>query len=267
MSLTLIQTSSKSVSSNQLTVATVCMNAKLDKKTNLDAFKSYMRNASENEAKLIVFPEIALQQNPGWGRSDHQPTEDELEYIIDTAESVPGPSTNDLVTAAKKHNIHIVFGMTEKSSDGKLYNTSVFLGPDGIIGKYRKRHLWDSETGGNEHLSWQTGVDSGVFDSPFGRIGLMICIEMSYGYSRILVDEGADFLVTVSAWPNFAGHIFDEVSVSNALENSCWHIVSNQVGIVGHAMDYGHSKIVSPNGKVIADTGTEEGMVIATIDF
>ena len=73
----------------------------------------------------------------------------------------------------------MVFGMTEKSLDGKLYNSSVFLGPDGVIGKYRKKHLWDSETGGNEHLSWLTGTENGVFDSPLGKVGLMICISSS----------------------------------------------------------------------------------------
>jgi predicted amidohydrolase len=50
--------------------------------------------------------------------------------------------------------------MTEKGADGKLYNSSVFLGPNGVIGKYRKRQLWDSNTDGNEHLSWHNGVDS-----------------------------------------------------------------------------------------------------------
>jgi len=267
MSTTLIQTSTRVPSKTKLTVATVCMNAKQDKETNLNTFKSYLRKASQKGVKLIVFPEISLQQNPGWGRSEYKPSEEELAYLFESAEKVPGPSITELVEAAKKHDIYIIFGMTEKGSDTRLYNSSVFLGPDGVIGKYRKRRLWDSETGGNEHLSYQIGVDSGVFDSPIGRVGLMICIEMSFGYGRILAEEGADFLVTVSAWPRFAGHIFDEVSVSNAVENGCWHIVSNQVGVVGHAVDYGHSRIVAPNGKVIADTGSEEGLAIGIIEF
>jgi predicted amidohydrolase len=266
MSSTLIQNSRKSTG-KKLTVATVCMNAKLDTKINLDTFKSYIKKASEKKAKLVVFPEIALQQNPGWGRVEHQPSKEELAYLINTAETIPGSSTDELVEYAKKHDIYIVFGMTENGSDGKLYNSSIFLGPNGVIGKYRKRDLWDSETGGNEHLSWEKGSDSGVFDSSIGRVGLMICIEMSFGYGKRLSDEGADFLVTVSAWPNFAGHIYDEVSKSNAVDSGCWHIVSNQVGVVGHAVDYGHSRIVSPGGEIVVDTDAEEGMVFAVIDF
>ena len=61
-----------------LTVATVCMNAKTDTATNLETFAAYISEASEKGAKLIVFPEIALQQNPGWGFSSYQPTEEEL---------------------------------------------------------------------------------------------------------------------------------------------------------------------------------------------
>jgi predicted amidohydrolase len=73
MSSTLIQSSNK-IAVKKLTVATVCMNAKLDTKSNLAIFKSYIRKASEKGAKLVVFPEIALQQNLGCGRAEHQPS-------------------------------------------------------------------------------------------------------------------------------------------------------------------------------------------------
>jgi predicted amidohydrolase len=263
----LIQTKRKATGNRKLLLATVCMNAKLDTNTNLNKFKYYIDEASSKGAQLIVFPEIALQQNPGWGRSNHNPTQEELTYLYETAEAVPGPSTNKLVEVAKRNNIHIIFGMTEKGAEDKLYNSSVFLGPSGVIGKYRKRQLWDSNTDGNEHLSWHNGVDSGMIDSPLGKVGLMICIEMSFDFGVRLVKEGADFLVTVSAWPSFAGLIYEEVSKKNAVDTGCWHIVSNQVGSVGHAVNYGHSRIIAPNGEIIVDTGAEEGMIISTIDF
>ena len=226
-----------------------------------------MTEASEKGAQLIIFPEISLQQNPGWGRSSHQPTKEELTYLQETAETIPGKSTKEMTEAARKLNIFVVFGMTEKSLDGKLYNSSVFLGPDGVIGKYRKKHLWDSETGGNEHLSWLTGTENGVFDSPLGKVGLMICIEMWHDMGLKLAEDGADFLVTVSAWPSSGGDIFEDVSIKNALEAGRWHFVSNQVGSVGHAIDYGHSRIVAPSGVVVDDTGGVEGMVIVKTDI
>ena len=257
---------SKTQDKVQLTVATVSMNAKTDTKANLKTFISYMKKASKKGAHLIVFPEISLQQNPGWGTNAYQPTVEELTYLSETAESIPGKSSKEMIDAARRLNIFVVFGMTEKSIDGKLYNSSVFLGPDGIIGKYRKKHLWDMETGGNEHLCWLRGTDNGVFDSPLGKVGLMICIEMWYNLGLKLADDGADFLVTISAWPSSGGREFEDVSIRNALGSGRWHVVSNQVGSVGHAVDYGHSRIVTPSGVVVVDTGESEGIVIAKTD-
>ncbi len=250
-----------------LTVAAVCMNAKTDVAANLDTFTAYISEASEKGACLIVFPEIALQQNPGWGTSSYLPTEAELEYVHDSAETIPGPSTEVLVQIAREHSIFVIFGMTEKSLNGDLYNTSVFLGPTGILGKHRKGILWDSGTGGNEHLFWMRGSDNGLVDSPLGRVGLIICIEMYYLLGRNLGNAGADFLVTVSAWPSSSGSFYESYTKRNAVESGRWHVVANQVGMVGYATDYGHSRIINPEGVVVADTGAQEGMVIAQIGY
>lgn len=248
-----------------LTVAAVCMNAKTDKEANLRMFASYIKEASQKGAQLIVFPEIALQQNPGWFAP--QVSEDEVAYVRRTAEMVPGPSTAALTELSKKYNIHIIFGMTEKSVNDDLYNTSVLLGPDGVIGKYRKQHIFsDKRRGGNEELFWKPGNEMGLFETPFGRIGIMTCIEMEDHFGGELADTGADILVTTTAWPgdnDKAVVWYERYTKSNAFEAQLWHIVSNQVGPLGHVADYGHSRIVNPKGEVIADTGDKEGMVVA----
>jgi len=250
-----------------LTVAAVCMNAKTDTAANIETFTSYISEASEKGAKLIVFPEIALQQNPAWGSSSHQPTEEEMTYIRETAETIPGPSTDALVNIARLYNIFIVFGMTEISSDDILYNASVLLGPDGLLGKYRKRRLADASAMMNEHLIYERGSESGLVESPLGNVGLIICAEMLGQYGRDVAQEGADFLVTVSAWLASFSSYYENRTKQTAIEANRWHIVSNQVGIVGHSRDYGHSRIINPDGEVVADTGDQEGMVIATIGY
>jgi predicted amidohydrolase len=74
------------------------------------------------------------------------------------------------------------------------------------------------------------GTKSGaVIDSLIGKIGLMICIEMAFNYGPKLIEDGAELLVTVSAWPAFAGHIYERVTKENAAKSSCWHIVANQI--------------------------------------
>jgi predicted amidohydrolase len=246
--------------------ATVCMNAKNDKLANLEIFNQYIETAVKKNVNLIVFPEVSLQQNPGWGTISHSPTQEELAYVKDTAESIPGETTNWLTQKASVLGIYIIFGMTELGEDGNIYNSSVFLGPEGVIGKYRKHTLWDAETKGNEHCFYRKGNIQGVvIDSPLGKLGLMICIEMAYEYGPPLVKAGADLLVTVSAWPGFAGDIYERVTLENAAKSSCWHIVANQTGQVGQATDYGHSRIIDGNGNIVCDTGPDEGMVISMI--
>jgi predicted amidohydrolase len=249
-----------------LIVASVSMNAQTDKAANLKKFERYMTDAAAQGAHLVVFPEVALQQNPGWGFLNDQPTPQEITYVNDTAEPIPGESTAWLTAKAKQLGIYVIFGMTERGEDGKLYNTSVFLGPEGVLARYRKSYLWDADDNGNEHLFWTPGTDKGmVVDSPLGKIGLMICIEMSKYYLEF-GEKGADLIVTVSAWPAEGGPYYGYyggIARTPALNCHCWHVVADQVGTVGHTVDYGHSRIIDPEGTVIADTGADEGMVIA----
>jgi len=265
LSVSMILSADKVLSDEKslLTVATVCMNAAEDKDANIQTFFSYMEEAAAGGAHLIVFPEIALQQNPGWGTSAYKPNQEELDYVRNTAEEIPGDSTQRILEKAKELNIYVVFGMTEVSpDDDSLYNSSVFLGPDGIIGKYRKINLWDASLGGNEHLSWSRGKETGVFDSPIGKVGLVICADMFRNLGPVLAKEGAELLVTASAWPANAGESYEQSTKRNASQAQLWHIVSNQIGAVGQATDYGHSRVIDPNGNIIADTGQKEGMII-----
>jgi predicted amidohydrolase len=106
-----------------------------------------------------------------------------------------------------------------------------------------------------------------VADSPLGKVGLAICIDMAHMLGPKLAARGADLLVTVSAWPRVGSDRYEEFTVKNALEAQRWHVVSNQVGPVRYGEDYGHSRIIHPNGEIVADTGEREGMVIAEIDL
>ena len=249
-----------------LRVAAVCMNARADKNVNLATFTRCMDVAAEENVHLIAFPEIALQQNPGWGKASHKPTPEELAYVKDTAEPIPGPSTTYLAEKASDLGIYVVFGMTESEESSRLYNSSVLLGPKGVLGIHRKHRLWDAETEGNEHCFFSAGNMQGrVVDSEIGEVGLMICIEMHFEYGPRLVEAGAKLLVTVSAWPKEFGELYDTATKQNAARSMCWHVVANQTGRVGHATDYGHSRIVDSSGQVMADTGSEEGMVISDV--
>lgn len=245
-----------------LTVAAVTMNAKPDVAANLQVILSRMEEAASQGAQLVVFPELALQGCPGWREQHVKPSAAELAYSQQTAETIPGLSTALLVEQARALNLFVVFGMMEKDeATGQLYNTSVLLGPEGVIGKHRKTVSVD-----NDDLIFRRGSGYIVLDSPVGKIGLMICAEMADFPAAGLASKGAELLVTASAWPANPNPQWDEATAGNAARARRWHVVSNLVGPVGYAT-YGHSRVVDPLGRIVADTGQKEGMVVWATDL
>ena len=246
-----------------LTVAAVTMTSQTNTTGNLQTLYSYMEQAASNRADLVVFPEMALQGCPGWRENNVAPSAQEMAYIQATAETIPGASTSNVVAKARDLNLFVVFGMTEKDQTN-LYNANVFLGPDGVIGKHRKTYFV-----GNDALIWRLGAGYQVLDSPIGKIGLMICAEMYSGWNfpgPVLAAQGADLLVTSSAWWTSAAYGWDLCTVTNAVLSRRWHVVSQQVGTVGHAQCYGHSRVVDPLGRIVCDSGASQGMVIWATD-
>src|SRR5205085_5815722 len=135
----------------------------------------------EMKADLVVLPETLTYYKTG------------LTYA-DAAESVPGPSTDYFAALAKKHNLYIVAGLLEREQH-LVYNVAVLLDPDGAVaGKYRKVCLPRGE--------WMGGVQPGheypVFDTRFGKLGMMVCYDGFFPeVARQLSMRGAE----VIAWP------------------------------------------------------------------
>jgi predicted amidohydrolase len=251
-----------------LTVAAVTMGAKTNVATNLHTFFSYMERAASNGVDLVVFPEIALQQCPAWGWASHKPATQEMAYVRQTAETIPGQSTSNVVAKAKELNLFVVFGMTEKDEADVLYNSSVLLGPDGVIGMHRKRYLTGASYGVNEDQIWRPGQQVwDVVDSPLGKVGLLICLEMTFNPGPVLAAQGAVLLVTSSAWHSGASAEYDQATTSNASRARRWHVVSDQTGMGGMIPVLGHSRVVDPQGRIVCDTGTREGLVMWATDI
>ena len=122
-----------------------------DIKHNLAIFEENVVRARKENAKLIIFPELALS---GYSCGDR---------FFEIAETVPGPSTDHLIEVARKNDIYIIWGMPEKGLDGVLYNSAVMAGPEGYVGTWRKHTL-------PGHATDQTGP--GAFpDRRFFRAG------------------------------------------------------------------------------------------------
>lgn len=145
-----------------------------------EAFAPVLEEAARQKADLVVLPEVLTY---GSGSS-----------FAEVSEPIPGPSTEYFGSFAKKYNMYIVPGLVEKSGPN-VYNVAVLIGPDGkIAGKYRKVCLTGSEI--------EDGVTPGheypVFETRFGKIGMMVCYDGFFPeVARELTIRGAE----VIAWP------------------------------------------------------------------
>ncbi len=257
-----------------VTIAAVNMNVAHDKSANLRKMELFIEEGAAQSADLIVFPEQALQ-GCMWSLS-HEVTLKEWLAHHEAAEPIPGPSTDWLAERAARHSAMIVFGMTERQvvrGRETLYNACPLVGPQGLIGVYRKMHLVADEV----HL-FHPGDSWPVFDTPLGSLGVLICYDTQFPESaRSLVLGGAQILVMPTAWAmtgdggadDRGGELYDLLTRVRAQENQSWLVAANQVGPcdVGDMRLYGHSRIVRPTGSVIAEIGLEEGLAVANVDL
>lgn len=165
--------------------------------------------------------------------------------MADKCQAIPGPLTNKLGEKAAAYHSYILFSMYEREAE-HIYNTAVLIGRDGgIVGKYRKMHLplYEAESG------VMPGTGHGIFDTDFGRIGVMICYDQEFPESaRILALLGAEVI--------FIPTIGDEVlqTRARARDNGLHVVVSGCNGPVS-------SRIIDPMGDIIGHVADEEAGV------
>ncbi|MFY1671439.1 carbon-nitrogen hydrolase family protein [Plantactinospora sp. WMMB334] len=161
-------------------------------------------------------------------------------------------------------------------ADGELrYNSVVCVDGGGLLGHHRKVHQPL-----NESASYASGGSFDAFDTPVGRIGMMICYDKAFPEAaRSLALDGAEIVVCVSAWPASRTapsddlaedrwtRRFDLFDRARALENQVVWVSANQSGTFGSLRFVASAKIVDPGGDVLATTGTTAGTAIAELDL
>jgi len=223
---------------------------------NLEAMMNYTKEAARGHASLIVFPECSLTGYMFRSRREALPF----------AETVPGSATERLSAICKELEVYVVFGLLEKDK-GKLYNAAVFIGSDGIIGKYRKNHL--------PFLGIDRFVDRGdktfeVYRTPIGNIGMEICYDIMFPEgSRIMMLKGADILVLPTNFPrDRTGDVIKHVIPARAIENGVYVVAADRIGTERGSTFAGRSKIVATSGKAISQaSATREEIIYAELDL
>ena len=229
-----------------------------DKAKNLTRIEQTVIKAKRQAADIVIFPELSLT---GYVVRDQ---------IYELAETIPGPSTKVMENIAKKTKVHIVFGMPELSEKAQatIYNAAVLVGPEGVIGKYRKMYL-PTHSVFEEKRYFRPGYQTAVFDTKLGKIGLIICYDIFFPeVSRLTRLKGAQLIVCISASPSTRRTFFETLTVARAIENTAFLAYVNLVGIEDGLQFWGGSRLVGPNGKVLVQAKyDEEDLVICDIDY
>lgn len=225
-----------------------------------------VRAARRMGAGLLVLPECIVGGYPvegvGGGRTAATPP----------ALHVDGPEIARLVAMAAEMTICV--GFTEDAPGGP-YNSAVCLSGDGVLGHHRKVHLPPGE-----RFTYRPGDRFDAFDTPVGRMGMLICYDKVFPEAaRALAADGAQLIASMSAWPTCrlapARRLardrqtlhFDLLDRARAIENQVVWVSSNQSGRSGGLRFLGHAKVVDPDGRVLARTrGGRSGLAAARID-
>jgi predicted amidohydrolase len=169
-----------------------------------------------------------------------------------------------MARAASKFNVLIVGSMPEKGGRG-IYNTAFVVDPQaGVIGKYRKVHLFSASS---EPSFFEAGNRAVTVVTRYGRMGLMICFDLRFPeLARALTLAGAQFIVVCAQWPVARVAHWDILTTARAVENQVFVVAANRCGKDPNLSFAGDSRILSPWGEKLAQTGQREASITARLD-
>ena len=228
-----------------------------DLPANVEKGARAIEEAAAGGADVIVLPEMA---NSGYVVFSSA----EARALAERPEESPAVACWQEL--AQRYDTHIIAGFGEKVSDTALYNSALVIGPTGILGAYRKTHLFFEEK-----LYYRPG-DLGfpVFELPFGRIGILICYDLRFPEaSRILALKGADMICVPTNWVSMMtpDRLWDAqgycqanyVAIANAAMNQVFMACADRVGEERGVQFLGCSLIIDPAGTPLAGPASADG--------
>ncbi len=252
----------------------------LDREATIEKVGALTKEAAAAGARLVAFPEGFVPTYPDWvWRTTPWADGEWYARWIDQCVDVPGPACDAIGDIARENGVHLAVPVNERAG-GTVYNTILYFAPDGaLLGKHRKLVA----TGG-ERLAWGMGDGSTlpVFDTPFGRLGGLICWENYMPLARVaMYEQGVDILLAPTwdnsdVWVASMRHIAKEgrcyvLGITSCLRGS--DVPADFPGrddIYGGEDDWmsrGNTVIVDPYGEILAGPISEtEGILYAEID-
>ena len=228
-----------------------------DLQKNADRAVEMVREAAAKGAKIVCFPEMF---NTGYN----------FQLIGDgfhnCGETIDGHTITRLQKVAKECACYVIAPITlEKKVKGVFYNAAVVIDDEGVVlGDYSKHHLWAAE-----RYYFHAGEDIPVFDTKYGKIGVMICYDAGFPETaRVLTLKGAELIFMPSAWRIQDWDMWNLNIPQRALENTLYVAGVNRFGHEDDLYMFGNSNVADWRGRIIAESKEEkEEIVYAEIDL
>jgi N-carbamoylputrescine amidase len=255
------------------TIGLVQMRCDASPRQNLAMALEGIADAVRSGATLVALPELFM------GPYFCQQPDDRTAF--ERAETVPGPTSDALAAAAKRHQVTLLGGSVfERSAGGKFYNTALLFDHEGqLIGTYRKTHIPEDVLYHEQHYFSPGDTGVRVLPTKAGRIAPLICYDQWYPEAaRLATLQGAQVLI----YPTAIGVIDDKVEtnitgdwqnmwrsaqVGHAAVNNVFVAAVNRVGQEGAITFWGGSFIADPSGKILAQAGGGEQVLLAACDL
>jgi len=243
-------------------VAAVQMVSTPDVAENLVAVRRLVAQAAAEGAQLVALPEYW----PIMGMSD-------TDKVAHAEQPGSGPVQDCMMELAREHGVWLIGGTLPMVSpeSGKVLNTTLVYDAQGrAVSRYDKIHLFGFNKGAESYDEARTivpGEDIGVFDAPFGRVGLSVCYDLRFPELYRAMGECA-LIAVPAAFTHTTGLAHWEVLLrARAIENQCYVLASAQGGKhVNGRRTFGHSMLIDPWGEVKAVLAEGEGVVSGELD-
>ena len=244
--------------------AMIQMRSDLQPGANIDAAVRYIGDAKSAGAEYVLTPEMTniLAAN-----------REQLFAVV--VEEEADASLATLREVARKLGIYVHVGsLAIRISPDRAANRSFLIDPKGdILARYDKIHMFDVDLAGGESYresrNYRPGELAVLADLPWGRLGLTVCYDLRFpALYRALTEAGATMLAIPSAFTKQTGEAHWHVLIrGRAIENGCFVFAAAQGGRHENGRDtFGHSLIVDPWGRIIAEGDTEPGVIVAEIN-
>ncbi|MGB0715957.1 MAG: nitrilase-related carbon-nitrogen hydrolase [Phycisphaerae bacterium] len=216
---------------------------------NLETISASIREAARNGCDLVVLPEMV---DTGY----------DMDAIKTHASPIDGTPAQTIAAVAQEAGVHVICGISERQ-ESHVYNAAFIANDQGqMMGRYHKTHLF-SLVNEEDHL--ESGDVLAVVEMFGLKFGVIICYDIRFPeLARTLALDGMDCLVVIAAWPSARIAHLKALAVARAVENQVYAVIANRVGTDTSLEFGGSSRILAPDGTLLAEASPDAPELITT---